>query len=260
MLGILVGLILFTINPIEQLAKAKDTQRQNDMKQLQTALDTFYNDRNCYPIAAGDFLSTDELDYNYIKDIPIDPDGRGYAYLEDSASCPQWNALFTRLDSLPEDETSCPLLQMEEELGSSCTPINYESGYNFCAISGEVNCSQISSASVPDLGIPVSSPTPPGGVTSTNTPTPPSGGGGTSLPTPPGGTATNTPTPTLSPTPSPTPVPYVCTGTVYAYPVGSQNCNAISPVTQCTFAGGGLVCYQNRVGTTCINPVCTSYE
>jgi type II secretory pathway pseudopilin PulG len=259
MLGILLGLILFTINPIEQLAKAKDTQRQSDIKQLQTALDTFYNDTNCYPLASGEFLTIDDLNSNYIKDIPVDPDGRGYAYLEGATSCPQWNALFTRLDSLPEDETSCPLLQIEEDIGSSCTPTNYETGYNFCAISGEINCSEISSASVPDLGIPVSPPS--GGGTSTNTPTPSGGVTNTNTPTPPtGGTATNTPTPTLSPTPSPTPPAFACTGTVYAYPSGSQNCNAIFPVTQCTFAGGNLVCYQNRTGTTCVNPICTDYQ
>lgn len=262
MLGVLAGLILFTINPIEQLAKAKDAQRQNDIKQLQTALDTYYNDRNCYPLASGDYLTVSDLDANYIKDIPVDPDGRGYAYLEGSTACPQWNAVFTRLDALPEGKTSCPLLQIEEEQGAgTCTPDYFDTGYNFCVISGEVSCAEISTASVPDLGISVSSPTPPGSGANTNTPTPPSGGGGTSSPTPPpAGTATNTPTPTLSPTPSPIPPSYTCSGTVYAYPFGSQNCNAISPITQCDFYGGSLTCYQNRVGTTCVEPICTNYR
>jgi len=239
LLGVLVGFLIFTLNPFTQLQKAKDTKKQSDIKQIQTAADTYYNDINCYPLQ----LTSTYLNQNYIKNIPTDPDGGSYIYVvDDRVSCPQWNVIFVKLNKSLVTSVNCPLEQL-----SNCLPTNYSSlGYNYCSVSGQVDCSFINGFSLPIV-------TPTSGPTSTNTPTPDA-------------TSTNTPTPgptntpTITPSTSPTPPPFTCTGTVYAKPLGSQNCNSISPVTQCDFAGGSLTCYQNRSGNTCIEPICTSYQ
>ena len=247
-LGILAGLVLFTLNPFTQLAKARDAQRQNDIKQLQSALDTYYNDNNYYPSTSNPWLTSNDLGPQYIKKIPVDPEGKVYVYLEDPSSRPQWNALFTRLSALPATTISCPLVQLEAEVGD-CLPENYESGYNYCVVSGDVKCSDIASLSLPDLGIPTSAPTPPAGATDTPT----------SAPTAPPG-ATNTPTPTITPTPTPagptnsptpTPTPVICSN-YYAYTTG-PNCNDLGPDpgNQCTIHGGSFICYKSRTGSIC---------
>ena len=74
LLGVLVGFLIFTLNPFTQLQKAKDTKKQSDIKQIQTAADTYYNDINCYPLQ----LTSTYLNQNYIKNIPTDPDGGRY--------------------------------------------------------------------------------------------------------------------------------------------------------------------------------------
>lgn len=256
LIGVLSGFILFAINPFTQLNKAKDAQRQSDIKQLVSSMDTYYNDNNCYPTLAGDALtnSGNPLVPAYIKQIPTDPDGNNYYYFEDPNSCPQWNVVFTRLSVIPRNFTPCPLPKIGESQGASCTPENFDPDRDFCVVSGEVSCSYMALQTLP------SSAFPPSGASPTTNP----GSGPTSPPT----TPTNSPSPTQSPNPTPTSTPmptptlppYSCVNQVFAYPLGSSNCNVISPITQCDFAGGSLRCYQNRSGTTCLEPVCTSYS
>lgn len=127
-LGILAGFTLFTLNPFTQFDKAKDSQRQNDIKSIQTAADTFYNDNNCYP------TSLSSLDERYIKSIPNDPAGENYVYIPDPSDCPQWNVLVGKLSQKPTSSVSCVL----EDFPEACVPTNYdELGYNHCVLSGK---------------------------------------------------------------------------------------------------------------------------
>ncbi|HUD09321.1 MAG TPA: type II secretion system protein [Patescibacteria group bacterium] len=171
-LSVLISMSLFILNPITQIKKSQDSQRQHDLKQLATALDSYYNDNNYYPQSPTILVTASN-----IQAIPNDPtvssSWPNYAYVEDQSDNPQWNVLFAKTAFPSSSSFACPLEQM-----SSCLPQNYgDLGYNYCVISGNVNCTQIAAATIVPLPI-TASP------------------------------ATNTPTPTSTLTP--TPVPFVC--------------------------------------------------
>ena len=208
-------LIVF-INPFKQIQKARDAQREQNLKQINNALDTYYNDRNCFPVSLSFGSSWQQGSAVYMQKIPQDPDcssgGYCYTYLTDTtSSCPQWNVLFAKIYSALNSSSSCPLEQL-----SNCIPSNYtQAGYNYCILSGKVDCTHISGLTLPTEG-------------SGSTPTPTSGG------------PTNTPTPTSSVTNTPTPTPpcsknYSCTGS-------PLRCNIISP------PGSGQYCASNCDG------------
>ncbi len=200
MLGILAAALILFIDPIKQLNKAKDAQREKDVKQVQQALDTYYNDHNCYPqegtIQFGQPFSSGST--VYFKKLPQDPDfssnGTSYEYITDSSACPQWNVVFSKLAQADTVTDSCPLQQIP-----SCLPTNfYSAGYAYCSLLGSVNCSYISTVAIPTSGGAETVPTPTGSSTPTSTPT-------TTPPTP--TSAYPTPTLTITPTQSPTLTP-----------------------------------------------------
>jgi prepilin-type N-terminal cleavage/methylation domain-containing protein len=196
MISVLVTGSILILNPIKQLQKAKDAQRQQDLAQVRSALDTYYNDNNCYPNSDFFYFGTSfsQNGVSFMQKVPQDPDfasgsNKPYAYLVDtlSSSCPQWNVLFAKAASVQNLQVGCPLTQMTDSNGNTCVPANYETlGYNYCLPSGKVNCDFITQNQIPGQQLPPPTPTP------------------TPVPTP---TPTPTPVPTPSPTPSPTPVP-----------------------------------------------------
>lgn len=212
-----MGFIAVTLNPLKQLDKAKDSSRLSDIKELQTAADTYYNDNNCYPQSLSDLNGSTV----YIKQIPSDPDGGGYLYVkDDTADCPQWNVLLAKLAYKPVNSTSCPLEQL-----SGCLPTNYNtSGYNFCVISGNVDCTIISAYTIPGVISPV----------------PTSQASPTSRP--------NSPTPTSRATPTITPAPTLVPGGCYCslgglpngprYDIRAGTCNLVgnAPYNYCNIS------------------------
>lgn len=190
MVGILSIFLILIINPQRQLEKARDAKRFEDLTQIRNALDTYYNDHNCYP-ALLDSLTTGKT---YIKEIPKDPDTQAYyQYETDNTDCPQWNVLFAKVSSPSDIRSSCPLDQL-----SNCVPQGYDSSEYACLLSGKVDCSYIGSKPLPTPVVPTPTIIP--------TPTP------STVPTP---TATLTPIPTPTITPTPT-IPacsplYACT-------------------------------------------------
>jgi type II secretion system protein G len=162
-LGILASFALTILNPIAQIKKGQDSKRQHDLKQLATALDSYYNDNNYYPQSPS-VLTTAKN----IQAIPNDPivssNWPNYAYVKDQSDNPQWNVLFAKMAFPSTSSFSCPLEQM-----NNCLPENYaDKGYNYCVISGNVNCAQIAATTI----IPLPTTAPPAGNTPTPTPTP----------------------------------------------------------------------------------------
>lgn len=160
-LSVLIGFVLVTLNPLAQIRKGQDAQRQHDLKQIQTSFDSYYNDNNYYPQSTLSLIST-----KTIQTIPSDPVASSgwpnYGYVEDQSNNPQWNVLFAKLAFPSTGSFSCPLAEM-----NNCLPSNYtDKGYNYCIVSGNVNCSQIGSLSIMSTTpLPVT-------VTPTATPTP----------------------------------------------------------------------------------------
>ncbi len=203
MLGLLAATLILFIDPIKQLNKARDAQRENNLKQVQDALDTYYNDNNSYPqsITFGQPFESANGSAEYFNKLPQDPDcvsgGSCYQYVTNTTiPNPQWGVLFAKVSQDNTLTNPCPLQQIP-----SCLPTNfYTAGYNYCVILGNVDCSYISTIAIPTSGGSQFVPTPTMASAPTNTPTP----GPTSTPTP--TTApppTNTPTPTFTPTPTP---------------------------------------------------------
>ena len=234
-LSVLVTMTIISINPISQIAKAKDAQRQHDLLQIRNALDTYFNDANGYPASltiGGQFKNGAAV---YMQKIPQDPDyangNASYAYeTETTSSNPQWNVLFAKLSNPQNLQVSCSLLQMTDSAGKPCVPTNFQSlGYNYCALSGKVNCDYITANPVQGISVPTPSPT--------------------SVPT-------STPTPTPTPSPTPTPTPPTCLTGWTGCPGGGQTCNSISQ-SNCQQFGGSTPCWCDNNCNN--NPSCVGY-
>lgn len=260
--AIFMTAIFVITDPIAQINKALDAQRKTDLKNINTALDIYYNDNDCFPYAVpfGAEWKDEATGEIYMKKVPQDPvfnENPAFQYVYDNSAtspntCSRWNVLFGKLAKVDESQRSstlCPLEAMKSEDGGSCLPSEYfEKGYNFCIVSGTVDCTYLASSTVfdnipsDDEGVtPTVTGEGGGGLTSTPQPT------ATPTATPTSLTPTNTPTntPILSPTPTgpltPTPTPcsknYVCT------PGGSCNVSGIGLGDYCSFQE----CIENSI-------------
>lgn len=185
-LASLLVISLTFIDPLKQLNKFNDSKRKEDILQIKTALDTYYNDHNCYPTSLPFGSSWTENGVTYMKKVPEDPDckndpTRCYIY-QYSGTCPQWAVVFSKLSKQPQ-KSACILSSL-----SHCVPANYDSTWA-CVVAGNADCSYLSTIDLTS-----------GSATSASTPTIP-------------GQPTDTPTPTPTPTQnSCSPKRYACTG------------------------------------------------
>ncbi len=179
-LATLVGGVLLTLNPIGQINKGQDAQRQQDLQAIKTALDLYYNDTKCYPtqLPFGQTWSVNNT--VYMKKVPQDPkcqtDGSGTCYRYRTSAtapnnCPQWNVVFAQLSKSSSLANTCPLSSL-----SNCAPAGYTNGQFACVLSGGVDCDSLASSSIIGGGLESTSPTPtsppPPSATPTPTPTP----------------------------------------------------------------------------------------
>ena len=75
-IGILSSVVLASLNSAR--LKARDAKRISDVKQLQLALEMYYNDFSNYPTVASD---ANLVANGYISTIPLDPStGLAYSY------------------------------------------------------------------------------------------------------------------------------------------------------------------------------------
>ncbi|HEX8965760.1 MAG TPA: prepilin-type N-terminal cleavage/methylation domain-containing protein [Patescibacteria group bacterium] len=182
MLAILFTVLIGIMNPLVQINKAKDSQREHDLEQIKTALDSYYADTGCYPQTLPFNFSFSKGLATYTKNVPQDPNCNSnspsscYLYQTDTtSSCPQWNVLYAKLTNpvTNANKIFCPLTQM-----TKCTATNYISlGYNYCTVSGNIDCTYIASNPLPSPVYltptptgPILSPTP--SITLTPTPIP----------------------------------------------------------------------------------------
>jgi type II secretion system protein G len=79
-IGILSSVVLASLNGAR--TKSRDARRQSDMKQMQLALELYFDDNTSYPVlaTAGD-MPTGQLETTYMPSLPVDPsDGSAYQY------------------------------------------------------------------------------------------------------------------------------------------------------------------------------------
>ncbi len=79
---VIIGILAVLIVPnlISGPQRARDSQRKSDLRNIKTALETYYNDNNTYPDSSG-WEADLEANGAYIKDVPEDPKSKSaYAY------------------------------------------------------------------------------------------------------------------------------------------------------------------------------------
>lgn len=96
-MGILIGVIIFLVDPGFQFKKARDSQRKSDLRTIQSALELYRSDKGSYP--DQDPLTSNNLPANcnsgvsfgnsncstiYLQRIPTDPKGGNYMYYKSS--------------------------------------------------------------------------------------------------------------------------------------------------------------------------------
>jgi len=152
LIEILVGLTIFVtiigglflaINPFSQLQKSQDAKRQQDLQQIKNALETYYQDNNCYPTTLNFGAEWRNNETIYMQEVPQDSScgqagGFCYEYITDSSavdSCPQWNVVFAKLSRVPATGSICPL----SSISDMCVPDGYDESWA-CTLSGAVNC------------------------------------------------------------------------------------------------------------------------
>lgn len=78
-IGILSAVVLTSLNSARQ--KGRDARRISDVKQLQLALELFYDSTGEYPVTIGDTSSSVLVTNGYIASLPIDPSNNAvYSY------------------------------------------------------------------------------------------------------------------------------------------------------------------------------------
>lgn len=227
-IGILAVTLGSLFNPLAQIQKAKNSTRQQDMNQIKSALDTYYNDTGCYPTSLPFWSSLKTGATVYMEKVPEDPDcsssnvNNCYDYQTDGSSCPQWNIIYAQLHTpILTSIAPCVVTTAPNCLPSPGGILSY----NYCAVSGKLDCGFIHANSLPVPSVP------PGWVNN--------GGNGGS-----GGNGGNNP-----PIPTPT---INCSTSISACSNGVCN-NLTGASSQCLGCGGSTLCYQ---GLNCGGVVC----
>jgi prepilin-type N-terminal cleavage/methylation domain-containing protein len=101
---ILAGIVIAALSPARE--RGRDARRQTDIKQIQLALEAYFQVNNEFPtnIYAGGILEP-----NYINKVPVDPvTGNPYSYAyDDSGGAPydfHLGAIFENSDNIPEND------------------------------------------------------------------------------------------------------------------------------------------------------------
>jgi len=84
-IGLLSTLAVVALNNARQ--KSRDARRVSDIKQIQTALELYYNDANAYPAAVtqGGTVSFSGTTYMAVVPTNPSPNGMNYTYVQDSS-------------------------------------------------------------------------------------------------------------------------------------------------------------------------------
>lgn len=218
-ISILFVAIGVLFNPLAQLNKSKNATRQQDLNQIKNALDAYFNDTGCYPTSLSFGNKWSSGTTVYMQKVPEDPDCSAsnllncYDYQTDGSSCPQWNILYAQM----HQPIAGTIPQCMLKTVASCLPQGGILSYNYCMVSGKLDCSYLSQNAIPT----------------------------------PAYSIVNTPGPTSQPLVTPTPTPNVnCNGQLSACSNGICNVEAAS---QCTACGGSMHCYNDLMcgGVNC---------
>ena len=102
-IGLLASIVLASLNTAR--AKARDTRRIEDLTQVRTALEEYYNDNGYYPIIIDENCDNNgwndlrsALTPKYIASLPNDPVSGSYMYCSDKLISPQEYVLGSQME------------------------------------------------------------------------------------------------------------------------------------------------------------------
>ncbi len=96
-IAFLVLLVIFMTR--NQILKGNDARRKGDIRKLQTAVEEYQNDNNCYPLSSTVICQPGNGLNPYLESIPCDPVTQAsYFYDYEDSSCPSWYRIFAKLD------------------------------------------------------------------------------------------------------------------------------------------------------------------
>ncbi|MEA3449798.1 MAG: type II secretion system protein [Patescibacteria group bacterium] len=103
-IGLLSTLAVVSLNNARQ--KARDAKRVADVRQIQTALELYFNEHNAYPLmAVGDVLGLESIAgfSTYMADVPANPSPQAEDY-GGTSNCPGEDYQY---ESCTADGTTC---------------------------------------------------------------------------------------------------------------------------------------------------------
>lgn len=87
-----------------QALKGADARRKADIKKIQTAVEEYEKDHDCYPIPTLVSCEPGNGLQPYLNKIPCDPvTNASYYYDYEDSSCPSWYRFYTRLENEQDD-------------------------------------------------------------------------------------------------------------------------------------------------------------
>ncbi len=96
-IAFLVLMIVFMTR--KWILKGKDARREGDIRHLQTAIEEYQNDKNCYPLPQLVTCEPGSGLQPYLETIPCDPVTQAsYFYDYENSACPKWYRIYAKLD------------------------------------------------------------------------------------------------------------------------------------------------------------------
>ncbi|KKR39912.1 MAG: hypothetical protein UU03_C0001G0014 [Candidatus Woesebacteria bacterium GW2011_GWA1_40_45] len=81
-----------------QLFKGTDAKRKSDIRRIQTAIEEYEKDHDCYPLPQVVVCSPGTGLVPYLSKIPCDPDTKAsYYYEHEGVACPHWYRIYANL-------------------------------------------------------------------------------------------------------------------------------------------------------------------
>lgn len=163
LIAVIATTVLILLNPMQQINKAKDSQRKHDMDVLRKTFEDYYNDKSCYPKpnevcynAKSQYAPSEAIICNicgnesaplnfsnfspYLPKLPCDPESprKEFLYQVDDLVCPKWFRVYSKLnvkDDQAINDLACS--------GEACGPKPVY-GYNFGVTSPNIDLERAS--------------------------------------------------------------------------------------------------------------------
>lgn len=138
------------MDPVKQFNRADDTKNVDTMRQISTALSSYYQAQSrfpqmsIFPVAGGNLSSGSTI---YMRQIPARDSQYGPFYYTDDTN-PSWYAIFWRKKFVDESAVETGLRDCNLQR-TNCVPSGYENNHFYCLSAGEVDCSYPGGATLP---------------------------------------------------------------------------------------------------------------